>query len=97
MKASKLNERYSLNADGTANSTSTAPGTGTGTASNSSTPWYGYIGDWLNGVGSVIGSTKEPGDVNYYNYGSTNGQSNSMLWILAAVAAVVLLVLFTKK
>ena len=96
MKASKLNERYSLNADGTA-SAATTTATATTTQASTGTPWYGYIGDWLNGVGSVIGSTKEPGDVNYYNYGSTNGQSNSMLWILAAVAAVVLLVLFTKK
>lgn len=96
MKQSKLNERYSLNADGTAATTTTTTTTATSAQASTSTPWYGYIGDWLNGVGSVIGSTKEPADVNYYNY-SNNGQSNSMLWILAAIAAVVLLVLFTKK
>lgn len=86
MRQSKLNIPYRLNADGASQTPSTADG---------SKPWYGYIGDWLNGVGTIVGSTKEPAPINYYSYGSTSS-SGSWIWILAAVAVIVL-ILFMKK
>lgn len=90
MRDSKLNIPYRLNADGQTQAEATQ-------ATSGNTPWYGYIGSWLGGVGNVISSTKEPSDVYYYNY-SNQGSSSTWIWILLAVVAVVaILLFFTKK
>lgn len=94
MKQSRLHMPNRLNADGSAGEQPVGITT-TGTTATSQ-PWYSYIGSWLSGAGNIIASTKEPGDVYYYNVDNTRSQ-NSMLWILAAIAAVVVFVLFLKK
>lgn len=98
MKQSRLHIPNRLNADGSAGEQpvgTTTTGTTVGTTATGQ-PWYSYIGSWLSGAGNIIASTKEPGDVYYYNVDNTRSQ-NSMLWILAAIAAVVVFVLFLKK
>ncbi|MBO7201860.1 MAG: hypothetical protein J6V54_10775 [Bacteroidales bacterium] len=88
MKPTKTNIHYKLNADGSAQPAASQP------AAN--TPWYGYIGSWMQGIGNIIGSTKEPADINYYSYANSSNQSSSSLIIILALAAVVLL-FFIKK
>ena len=95
MKQSRLHIPNRLNADGSTTEQPTGT-TATGTTTTTSQPWYSYIGSWLSGAGNIIASTKEPGDVYYYNVDNTSSK-NSMLWILAAIAAVVVFVLFLKK
>ena len=105
MKQSKLQEPYVLNATGqegmVTGSYSAEKSTGsaeTNTNGSASTPWYGYIGQWLGGVGSLIASTKDPADINYYNYGNSGNSSGSAtLWILVALAVVLVMVMMGGK
>ena len=102
MRQSKLNSPTKHNADGLpaviyGDEYTPLPEGYFDTASgDGSTPWYGYIGSWLSGVGNIIGSTKDPADINYYSYGN-GSSSSSWLWILAIVAVIIVAVFFIKK
>lgn len=105
MRQSKLNTPYRLNADGQdlpaviyGGEYTQLPADyfGTSSASDGSTPWYGYIGSWLGGVGNLIAGTKDPADIHYHNY-SQGGSSSALIWILLAVVAVVAVLFFIKK